>query len=291
MASRASSRFIANDPLPIHIGDKVARFFPSHELQAGRRDQWIQGKVAATKLILKKGTRNQQQPWWTLTFDLPCNKLLCCNSEEVHEMKEQYNILRLKISALQQQVGCQIVVQWTDGDRDISLSDWAGDFRICEVPRYLAAQNSYVLRFKCGYEKIVDAVLLIELVESSGELMASKKMKTKKCVAEAKQEWEQNLATMSTVLKVAEQSETVASVEVSTPAAKFAETEARLLREQQELQQRANVLRQQQKEAIAAAEQEKLRKEEEAATAAQEKIAQGRRRSHSREGKIAEGGR
>ena len=63
MASRASSRFLVNDPLPIHIGDKVARLFPSHELEAGLRDQWIQGKVAATKLILKKGTKNQQQSW------------------------------------------------------------------------------------------------------------------------------------------------------------------------------------------------------------------------------------
>ena len=180
MASRASSRFLANDPLPVHIGDKVARFFHSHELKAGLSDQWIIGKVTATRLSLKKGTKNQQQPWWTLSFEAPCSRLLCFNREEVEEMKEQYNILRLKTVALQTQVGRQLTVQWTDEDSDLSMTTWAGDVRICEVTRYLAAQKKYVLRFKCGYEKIVDALPLIQMVESSAEVMASKKVKTKK---------------------------------------------------------------------------------------------------------------
>ena len=225
-------------------------------------------------------------------FEAPCSRLLCCNREEVEEMKEQYNILRLKTVALQTQVGRQLTVQWTDEDSDLSMTTWAGDVRICEVTRYLAAQKKYVLRFKCGYEKIVDALPLIQMVESSADVMASKKVKTKKGVVQATQEWEQDISTKCTIPNADERCATVPALVVDIDAANFAETEARLLREQKELQQRASVLRMQQEEAtatalalqakaaaeksqkkkedddaLAYAEQERLRKESEAATA------------------------
>jgi hypothetical protein len=39
----------------IQIGDKVARFFPSHVLKVGVPEQWINGKVSGSKFNLKKG--------------------------------------------------------------------------------------------------------------------------------------------------------------------------------------------------------------------------------------------
>ena len=63
MASHSSSRTLGKEPRPIHIGEKVARLFQSHELTKGERAQWVQGKVAASKLVLKKGTKSQQQTW------------------------------------------------------------------------------------------------------------------------------------------------------------------------------------------------------------------------------------
>ena len=115
MASRASSKTLTPNAPKIQVGEKIARFFASHELPPGLGDQWIQGKVAASKLVLKKGSKNIQQPWWTLTFDAPCLKLLCCNSEEVEEMKQQYYMLRQKMAALEQQVGVEVTVLWTPG--------------------------------------------------------------------------------------------------------------------------------------------------------------------------------
>ena len=78
----------SRDGETITIGDKVAKFFGRKELKPGLGKQWIQGKVAACKWTLKKGSKTIQQPWWTLTMDAPLDKkLLCCNSEDVAEMK------------------------------------------------------------------------------------------------------------------------------------------------------------------------------------------------------------
>ena len=201
-------------------------------------------------------------------------------------MKEQYNILRLKTAALQAQVGHQLTVQWTNDDNHLSMTTWAGDLRICEVTRYLAAQKKYVLRFKCGYEKIVDALPLIQMVESSAEFMASKKVKTKKGVVEATQEWEDELSTKCTIPNADAQCATLSTVVVGIDAAKFAETEARLLREQKELHQRASVLRMQQEEATAAA----LALQAKAAAETLPKKKEGRRRlSFCRARTIAQG--
>ena len=125
-------------------------------------------------------------------MDAPLDKkLLCCNSEDVAEMKEHYNELRQKIAALQHHIGRTLTVLWTSEDKNLSRSDWEGEIRICEVTTYRASQEVFVLRFSCGYEKIVGGIELIQVVEDSEALTTSKKVTTKKSVFLANTEWKQ----------------------------------------------------------------------------------------------------
>jgi hypothetical protein len=137
----------------IQVGDKVARLFQSHELKGGLPEQWINGKVSGTKFNPKKGQRMQQPTWWSVTFDPPASTLLCCNSEEVEQMRQQWEALRVKKATLQEHVGQELRVEWTDEDSDPSFSDWDGDLRVCVITKYLAAQEQFVLRLSVAMRK------------------------------------------------------------------------------------------------------------------------------------------
>jgi hypothetical protein len=54
MASRISSKKVAAKGVEVKVGDKVARFFSSHELDGGQAAQWIHGKVSGFKLATKR---------------------------------------------------------------------------------------------------------------------------------------------------------------------------------------------------------------------------------------------
>jgi len=270
MASRSSARPLANDMYPyIQVGDKVARLFHSHELKGGLPEQWINGKVSGTKFNPKKGQRMQQPTWWSVTFDPPASTLLCCNSEEVEQMRQQWEVLRVKKATLQEQVGQELRVEWTDEDRDLSFSDWDGDLRVCVITKYLAAQEQFVLRFMCGYERVVEANTLVQLVADSDGYMASKKHKTKKSLAAANKEWAEYLACLGiktakdTRVAVAapepceddvlsELSAQVAAAKKIREEKQLAEDEARARLANRSTQQRADVARMQHEEAQAA---------------------------------------
>ena len=104
-------------------------------------------------------------------------------------MKQHYNELRQKIASLQEQIGRTLTVLWTSEDRDLSMSDWEGEIRICEVTKYLTSEEAFVLRFRCGYEKIVGGIALLQVVEDSEALTTSKKVTTKNSVFLAHAEW------------------------------------------------------------------------------------------------------
>jgi hypothetical protein len=270
MASRSSARPLANDMYPyIQVGDEVARLFPSHELKGGLPEQWINGKVSGTKFNPKKGQRMQQPTWWSVTFDPPASNLLCCNSEEVEQMRQQWEALRVKKATLQEQVGQQLTVEWTDEDSDLSLSDWDGHLRVCVITKYLAGQEQFVLRFKCGYQKVVEAKTLVQLVADSDGYIASKKHKIKKSLAAANKEWAEYLARLriktakDTRVEVAppehSEDDALSSLSAQVVAAKtivdekqLAEDEARARLANRSTQHRADVSRMQHEEAQAA---------------------------------------
>ncbi len=70
----------------IEVGDKVYRRFESHELGPKIKDQWIHGKVVASKMHKGRGTKNGTC-WWTLNFDHPAKRPLMCKEDEVVLMK------------------------------------------------------------------------------------------------------------------------------------------------------------------------------------------------------------
>ena len=268
MASRSSARPLANDMYPyILTGDKVARFFPSHELKVGVPEQWINGKVSGSKFNPKKGQRMQQPTWWTLTFDAPASKLLCCNSEEVEEMRQQWEVLRVKKASLHEQVGEELTVKWTEEDSALSLSEWDSDLRICVVTRYLKAQEQFVLRFKCAYERVVEPNTLLQLVADSDGFKTSKKHTIKRSVAAANKEWAEYLARPG--LKTAKEKSAqvvatehlaedetnklyaqVLAAQKNVEAKQLAEDEARARFSKQVAQQRDNVLQMQHEAAL-----------------------------------------
>ncbi len=61
--------------------------------------------------------------------------------------------------------------------------------RVCVLQKYIASTQQFVLRFKCGYDKIVDGNAVVQLVDESEAFYASTKAKTKRCVAKANLEW------------------------------------------------------------------------------------------------------
>jgi hypothetical protein len=199
MASHASSKTLKSkgeahgmdNCFEVTVGAKVARFFSSHQLPLGQHPQWIHGKVSGFKLTGKKGTKSNTT-WWTLSFEPPATKPLSCNTEEVVLMLQAAQEFRLKIHTLEKNVGNNMLVMWTEEDSDLSLTEWGNDLRMCMLFKYITSTKQFVLRFKCGFDKIVDANTAVQLFQDSDALYASNKVKTKRSVAIAKKEWDIN---------------------------------------------------------------------------------------------------
>ena len=96
---------------------------------------------------------------------------------------------RLKRHALEKQLGKQLVVTWSEEDSYLSMTKWDNDLRTCVVHKYVASTQEFVLRFKCGYETIVDGNAVVQLVDQSESFHASTKAKTKRSVVKANLEW------------------------------------------------------------------------------------------------------
>ena len=294
MASRISSKKIAAKGVEVKVGDKVARFFSSHELDGSQAPQWIHGKVSGFKLASgAKRAGKASTTWWTLSFERPASKPLCCNTEEVVLiMLHAADEFRLKRHALEKQLGKRLVVTWSEEDSDLSMTNWDNDLRTCVVHKYVASTQEFVLRFKCGYDKIVDGNAVVQLVDQSESFHASTKAKTKRSVAKANLEWGtlvDNAGPTHVVMPV-DSSSKVQEVEDSIRLALAQREEQRRQAEEEALakklktqedhdrlmtkyaetiqQQRANILRSQEEHAAAAQLQaQKLHEEKEAAAA------------------------
>ncbi len=139
----------------VAVGDKVARYFSSHEPPRGMHPQWIQGKVSGFILSRKRGGK-ANTTWWTSVFEPPAAKPLCCNTEDVVFMLHAADEFRLKRHALEKQLGKQLVVAWSEEDSDLSITDWDNDLRVCvltKVPRQhteICITFQMWLRQNCG---------------------------------------------------------------------------------------------------------------------------------------------
>ena len=173
----------------VKVGAKIAKFFSSHELSSGHRPQWIHGKVSGFKLVGGKSKTKPNTTWWTLTFEPPVTKPLSCNTQEVFLMMKAAQEFRIQIRTLERNVGQHMVVQWTEEDGDLSLTEWGSDLRICMLFKYITSSQQFVLRFKCGYDKLVDANTAVQIFEASDAMYSSAKVKTKRSIALAKNEW------------------------------------------------------------------------------------------------------
>jgi hypothetical protein len=249
MASRLSSKTLGRKAVEVSVGDKITKFFASHELDGNQPAQWIHGQVAGFKLAGKQGGKSGTT-WWSLKFDPPySNKLLCCNTEEVVLMLHAAEAFRLKRHALEQQLGKQLVLLWSTEDSDLSLTDWDNEYRVCLLQKYIASTQEFVLRFKCGYNKIVNGNDVVQLADASDALYASTRTKTQRSIATANLEWgntEENGGPTRFVVDV-DSSSKVQGVEYDIRAAlakrleqKKAQEEALKLKTQK---QRDNVLR------------------------------------------------
>jgi hypothetical protein len=109
--------------------------------------------------------------------------------EEVVTMKLAAENYRNKKTALLDHVGKQLVVQWTEEDSDLSFKEWSSDLRIGVVTKFVAHTHEFMLRFKCGYEKLIPDHELVLLYDASESFRQNKKVKVKKQVRKAEEEW------------------------------------------------------------------------------------------------------
>jgi hypothetical protein len=175
----------------IEVGDKVYRRFDSHELGKHDKEQWIHGKVTASKLPNARAPK-KSSTWWTLSFDLPARRPLMCKADEVVAMKIAAENYRHKKTALLQHVGKDVAVCWSQEDQDLSFGDWASELRIAVVSKFIVQTQQFMLRFKCGYEKIVGADELMTLFEDSESFVNATKVKIVNSLRLAKNEWKTN---------------------------------------------------------------------------------------------------
>ena len=190
MAAQTPTQRKAIDALTstVAVGDRVYRHFESHELGAHDKEQWIHGKVTASKSTFGRGPK-KTATWWTITFDAPAKRPLMCKVEEVVTMKLAAENYRNKKTALLDHVGKQLVVQWTEEDSDLSFNEWSSDLRIGVVTKFVAHTHEFMLRFKCGYEKLIPDHELVLLYDASESFTQNKKVKVKKQVRKAEEEW------------------------------------------------------------------------------------------------------
>jgi hypothetical protein len=122
MASAKQRQQNALDSLvaSIEVGDRVYRRFESHELGKHDRDQWIHGRVTASKMPNARATK-KNATWWTLSFDLPAKRPLMCKADEVVSMKIAAENYLHKKTALLQHVGKDLMLRWTQEDSGVVL--------------------------------------------------------------------------------------------------------------------------------------------------------------------------
>jgi hypothetical protein len=190
MAAQTPTQRKAIDALTssVAVGDRVYRHFERHELGVHDKEQWIHGKVTASKSTFGRGQK-KNATWWTITFDAPAKRPLMCKVDEVVTMKLAAENYRNKNTALLDHVGKQLVVQWTEEDSDLSFNEWSSDLRIGVVTQFVAHTHEFMLRFKCGYEKLIPDDELVLLYDASESLKQNKKVKVQKQVRKAEEEW------------------------------------------------------------------------------------------------------
>ncbi len=112
-----------------------------------------------------------------------------CKQDEVVLMKVAAENYRHRKTALLQHVGKEIVLRWSEEDNDLAFGEWTSDLRIAVIAKFIDRTQEFMLRFKCGYDKIVSCDALVELLEESAALLRAKKVKIVKSLREAKSEW------------------------------------------------------------------------------------------------------
>ncbi len=139
----------------------------SHEL--GTRDddaQWIEGVLVHNQSVGGKGTK-AKEIWWTVQFESPAPTPLCLSSVQVAEMVICAIVYREKLSGLQLQVGKELTVEWTSKDERACANGSNLKLRNCYLMKCIPESHMFMLRYRCGFEKIVDATSLVLLLEES----------------------------------------------------------------------------------------------------------------------------
>jgi hypothetical protein len=168
MAAQTPTQRLAIESLSssVAVGDRVYCHFDGHELGTNEKEQWIHGKVTASKSaygrVAKKNTT-----WWRISFDPPAKRPLLCKVDEVVSMKLAAENYRNKKTSMLGHVGKQLVVPWTEEDSDLSFIELSSELRIATVTKFVAHTQEFMLRYKCGYEKLVPVDELLLLYDAS----------------------------------------------------------------------------------------------------------------------------
>ena len=118
-ASKKRKAPALND-VSLAVGDHIRRLFVSHELGPGMPAQNIKGKIIGSQPY---GTKGKKTIWWTLLFDPPAPRTLCCVTEEVVLMKLSHRDWTATLAEFDtSQIGKKLVVRWTAEDSDLSMT-------------------------------------------------------------------------------------------------------------------------------------------------------------------------
>ena len=170
------------------IGAKVRRYFLSHELGPGVQNaHWLEGVVQCSKSGGGKG-KKAKEIWWTVLFDAPAPRPLCLSSVQVAEMRICAMMHRDKFAGLEQQLGKELTVEWTVKDERICVHGSKLKLRNCYLVEFVPASQSFMLRYRCGFQKFVDETQLVLLLEESIIHKGSNKKKTRDLVTLAEAE-------------------------------------------------------------------------------------------------------
>ncbi len=149
------------------IGCEVRRKFSAHELGTGSNGpQWIDGVVHGSQSGGGKG-KKQKEKWWRVNFNPPARDGLLCSTADLGEMRISWLEYRDKYSRLRMEIGKELTVQWTAMDETTCLQGSKMTLRNCTILMFLPAVNKYVLRYRCGHEKMVSEEELVHLVGES----------------------------------------------------------------------------------------------------------------------------
>jgi hypothetical protein len=104
------------------------------------------------------------------------------------EMRICATIYRDKFAGLEQQLGKELTVEWTQKDERICVHCSKLKLRNCYLVEFIPASQSFLLRYGCGFEKIVDETQLVLLLEENIIHKGSNKKKTRDLVTLAEAE-------------------------------------------------------------------------------------------------------